>query len=112
MPMDLVDKSYIFILFTLVCELSLGCNGCLTSIMTLFQEMASRLLVNELTEQPRLAEISLEDTNDVNLVRFQAYQMSDYHLYEALFSNNLARMSHGAFAAVKIKGNDMFVSTT
>lgn len=71
--------------------------------------MASRQLVNELVEQPPSAEISPEDANDVNLVRFQAYQLSRYHAYAAFFSNSLASMRHGAFAAVKTKGNDMIV---
>lgn len=68
--------------------------------------MASRQLVNELVEQPPSAEISPEDANEV---RFQAYQLSRYHAYAAFFSNNLASMRHGAFAAVKTKGNDMIV---
>lgn len=63
----------------------------LPTIMLLFQGMASRTSVDELVEQPRPAEIVIEDTTDENLVRFKAN------------NNELASMSDGAFGADRMK---------
>lgn len=68
-------------------------------MMTLFQETASRSLVNELVEKPRSTEISIEDTDSVSLVSLEPVVLS------CLISFVLLQC--GKYEAVETEENDV-----